>query len=215
MKIYWIKVQVLCCVLVLVKYLGIDVQCIEVDIKVGGLKMLLYFVFNFNGKVFILVDGEVMLWELLVIMVYLCNKVGLDMWLVQQLVEQVEVLCWLLWSNSQWLFVVVLFYFEYVIKLVFYLGDIDYVVFVVVLLELYWLVVIFDVYFVLYEYVVCYWLIIVDFYMVLMVCEWCYMEMLFVDYLNIVCWFDWLMMIFVWVDLWFVKYIVMLVLVLV
>ena len=63
MKIYCIKAQAPRRVLALVKHLGIDAQCIEVDLQVGGLKTSSYLALNPNGKAPTMVDGDVTLWE--------------------------------------------------------------------------------------------------------------------------------------------------------
>ena len=80
MQIYWIKAQAPRRVLALVKHLGIEAQCIELDLMGGGLKTPAYTALNPNRKVPTLVDGDTVLWESSAIMAYLCIKHGSDMW---------------------------------------------------------------------------------------------------------------------------------------
>lgn len=206
MKIYWIKAQAPRRVLALVKHLGIDAQCIEVDIKAGGLKTPSYLALNPNGKAPTLVDGEVTLWESSAIMAYLCNKAGSDMWPAQQPAEQVEVLRWLSWSNSQWSSAVAPFYFEHVIKPAFHLGDTDHAALAAALPELHRLAAILDAHLASHEYVACHRLTIADFHMASMACEWRHTEMPFADYPNIARWLDRLMTIPAWADPWPAKH---------
>ncbi|MBV8156778.1 MAG: glutathione S-transferase N-terminal domain-containing protein, partial [Dyella sp.] len=63
MKIYWIRAQAPRRVLALVKYLGVDADCIEVEAKRGALKTPEYLALNPNGKAPTLVDGDFVLWE--------------------------------------------------------------------------------------------------------------------------------------------------------
>ena len=80
MKIYWIKAQAPRRVLALVKYLGIDAELVEVDLKAGGLKAPELAALNPNMKAPFLVDGDFVLWEASAIMAHLCIKAGSDMW---------------------------------------------------------------------------------------------------------------------------------------
>src|SRR4051794_31251358 len=116
MDIYWIKAQAPQRVLALIKHLGIEAQCKEVDLMAGGLKQPAYARLNPNMKAPTLVDGDVVLWESSAMMAYLCIKAGSDMWPAQDPAEQVELLRWLSWNDSHWGPAVAPFYFEHVVK---------------------------------------------------------------------------------------------------
>ncbi|MGH8447422.1 MAG: glutathione S-transferase family protein, partial [Solimonas sp.] len=125
MKIYWFKAQAPQRVTALVKHLGLDAECIEVDVKNGGLRAPDYVKLNPNMKAPTLVDGDKVLWEASAIMAYLCIKAGSDMWPAQQPDEQVEVLRWLSWNDCHWVGETGNFYFEHLIKPMFNLGEPD------------------------------------------------------------------------------------------
>lgn len=124
MKVYWIRAQAPRRVLALVKYLGFDVEFIEMDLMGGAMKQPEYIAINPNMKAPTLVDGDVVLWESSAIMAYLCNKVGSDMWPART-EEQVEVLRWLSWNDHHWAPAVAPFYFEHIVKPTFGVGKPD------------------------------------------------------------------------------------------
>lgn len=206
MKIYWIKAQAPRRVLALVRHLGIDAECIEVDIKAGGLKTPSYRALNPNGKAPTLVDGDVTLWESSAIMAYLCIKAGSDMWPAQQPAEQVEVLRWLSWNDSHWSRAVGPFYFEHVVKRTFHLGEPDRAQLVAALPDLHKLAPVLEGHLATRDFVACGRLTIADFQLASMACEWRDAEMPFADYPNIVRWLDRLMAIPAWADPWPVKH---------
>jgi glutathione S-transferase len=121
MKIFWIKAQAPRRVLALVKHLGLDAECVEMDLMKGALKSPDYARLNPNMKAPTLVDGDRVLWESSAIMAYLCIKAGSDMWPSRDPAEQVEVLRWLSW-NEHWSPAVAPFYFEHVVKSTFGMG---------------------------------------------------------------------------------------------
>jgi glutathione S-transferase len=125
MKIYWIKAQAPRRVLALAKYLGIEVELIEVDLMAGGLKAADYAALNPNKKAPTLVDGDVVLWESSAIMAYLCVKAGSDLWPAHHPAEQIEVLRWLSWNDCHWAPAVGPFYFEHIVKSTFKIGPPD------------------------------------------------------------------------------------------
>jgi len=90
MKIYWIRAQAPQRVLALIKHLGIEAQCVEVDLMAGGLRAPDYAKLNPNMKAPTLVDGDAVLWEASAIMAHLCIKVGSDMWPANRPAEQVD-----------------------------------------------------------------------------------------------------------------------------
>jgi glutathione S-transferase len=125
MKIFWFKAQAPLRVLALAKHLNIKAEFIEIDMMNGKLKSAEYAGLNPNMKAPTLVDGEIVLWESSAIMAYLCIKVESDMWPARIPLEQVEVLRWLSWTDSHWSKSVSEFYFEYIVKSTFKLGEPD------------------------------------------------------------------------------------------
>jgi len=202
MKIYWIKTQAPRRVLALVKHLGIDADCIEVDLLAGGLKSPSYLALNPNGKAPTMVDGDVTLWESSAIMAYLCARTGSDMWPVQRPIEQIEILRWLSWGDSHWSRAVGPFYFEFVIKPAFHLGEMDRSKLTAVLPELRRLAAVLDSHLEQRDFVACDRLTIADFQLASMACEWRHAEMPFADYPHIARWLDGLMDIPGWADPW-------------
>jgi glutathione S-transferase len=202
MKIYWIKAQAPRRVLALARHLGIEADCIEVDVRAGGLKTPSYLALNPNGKAPTLVDGEVTLWESSAIMAYLCVKVGSDMWPVQRPAEQIQILRWLSWGDNHWSRAVGVSYFEHVIKPAFHLGEPDRAKPEAVLPELRRLSSLLDDHLVQHDFMACDRLTIADFQLASMACEWRRAELPFADYPHIVRWLDRLMDIPAWVDPW-------------
>lgn len=125
MQIYWIKAQAPRRVLALAKHLGVDVELVHLNAKVGDLRAPNYTRLNPNMKAPTLVDGDVVLWESSAIMAYLCTKQGSDMWPAHNPAEQIEVLRWLSWNDCHWAPAVGPFYFEHVVKATFGLGPPD------------------------------------------------------------------------------------------
>jgi glutathione S-transferase len=202
MKLYWIKTQAPRRVLALVKYLGIEADCIEVDMKAGGLKAPEYAALNPNCKAPTLVDGHVVLWESSAIMAYLCIREGSDLWPAHNPAEQVEVLRWLSWNDQHWMRAVGVFYFEHVIKKMFQLGEPDTSVMAAMLPMLRTLAGILDSHLTNRDFVACNRLTIADFQLASIACDWRQSEIPFEDYPNIARWLDGLMRIPAWADPW-------------
>ena len=125
MRLYWIKAQAPRRVLALIKHLGIDAECVELDMMAGALRTPDYAALNPNMKAPTLVDGSRVLWESSAIMAYLCNKVASNMWPANDPGEQVEVLRWLSWNDCHWSAAVGPYYFEHVVKATFGIGPPD------------------------------------------------------------------------------------------
>lgn len=202
MKLYWIKTQAPRRVLALVKYLGIDADCIEVDMKAGGLKAPEYAALNPNCKAPTLVDGDVVLWESSAIMAYLCIREGSDLWPAHNPTEQVEVLRWLSWNDQHWMRAVGVFYFEHVIKKLFQLGEPDTSVMASMLPTLRTLASVLDSHLTNRDFVACNRLTIADFQLASIACDWRQSEIPFEDYPNIARWLDGLTRIPAWADPW-------------
>lgn len=202
MKIYWIKTQAPRRVLALARHLGIDAECIEVDLLAGGLKTPAYLALNPNGKAPTMVDGDVTLWESSAIMAYLCVKVGSDMWPAQRPAEQIEVLRWLSWNDHHWSRAVGSFYFEHMVKPALHLGAPDRSELAAMLPDLRKFAAVLDGHLEHREFVACDRLTIADFQLASMACDWRQAEMPFADYPHIARWLDGLMDIPAWADPW-------------
>jgi glutathione S-transferase len=202
MKIYWFKAQAPRRVLALVKHLGIDADCIEVDMMAGGLRTPEYVALNPNRKAPTLVDGELVLWESSAIMAYLCIRQGSDMWPAHNPAEQVEVIRWLSWNDNHWSRALGPFYFEYVIKPTYKLGESDPTTLPAKVPELKALAAVLNDHLAGRDFVACNRLTIADFQLAPMVCEWRRAAMPLDEYPNIVRWLDGLMRIPAWADPW-------------
>lgn len=202
MQIYWIKTQAPRRVLALVKHLGIEAQCIELDLMGGGLKTPAYTALNPNRKAPALVDGKTVLWESSAIMAYLCIKQGSDMWPASVPDEQVEVLRWLSWNDQHWMRAVGACYFEHVVKAAFHMGPPDLSEMAQVLPDLRKYARVLNDHLEERQFVACNRLTIADFQLASMACEWRHAEMPLAEYPNVVRWLDGLMQLPAWADPW-------------
>lgn len=123
MQIYWIKAQAPRRVVALAKHLRLDVEYIEMNLMAGELQKPAYSAINPNLKAPTLVDGDTVIWEASAIMAYLSIRAGSDMWPVDVPIEQVEILRWLSWGDGHWSPAVSPFYFEYIVKSTFGIGE--------------------------------------------------------------------------------------------
>jgi glutathione S-transferase len=202
MKIYWIKAQAPRRVLALVKYLGVDAEFIEVDLKTGGFKAADYVALNPNMKAPTLVDGDVVLWEASAIMAYLCIKEGSGMWPASDPVEQVEVLRWLSWNDCHWAPATGPFYFEHIVKATFGLGAPNSESLKPKVPDLMKYARVLDAHLEGRNYVTCGRLTIADFQLASMATYWRESEMPLASFPNVVRWIDKLMRIPAWADPW-------------
>jgi len=97
------------------KYLGSPVEFIRVDLSKGEHRAPAFLEQNPNGKVPLLVDGDLHLWESTAIMAHLAVKAGSDLW-PSDAASQVEVLRWLSWDIAHFSRHGSSLYFEHVIK---------------------------------------------------------------------------------------------------
>ncbi|MFC4762787.1 glutathione S-transferase family protein [Dyella koreensis] len=81
------------------KYLGLPMEYIRIDLGKGEHLKPEFLAENPNGKVPLLVDGDLRLWESTAIMAHLAVKAGSDLW-PREPERQVEVLRWLSWDIS-------------------------------------------------------------------------------------------------------------------
>jgi glutathione S-transferase len=202
MQIYWIKAQAPRRVLALAKHLGIDVELVHLNAKVGELRAPSYARLNPNMKAPTLVDGDVVLWESSAIMAYLCDKQGSDMWPAHNPAEQIQVLRWLSWNDCHWSPAVGPFYFEHVVKATFGLGPPDRQVLESSAPPLLKFAAILDRELQGQHYVACNRLTIADFQLASMATDWRVSEMPLAQFPNIVRWLDGLMRLPAWADPW-------------
>lgn len=120
MKLYYAETMNPRKVCALAKYLGSPVEYVRVDLRKGENRNPDYLARNPNGKVPLLVDGDLQLWESTAIMVHLAVKAGSDLW-PSDPASQVEVLRWLSWDLTHFSRHGATLYFEHVIKA--YIGQ--------------------------------------------------------------------------------------------
>ncbi|MBI1338889.1 glutathione S-transferase family protein [bacterium] len=202
MKLYWFKAQAPQRVLALAKHLGLAPELVKIDAAGGGLKAPDYLALNPNAKAPTLVDGDLVLWESAAIMAHMCMKAGSDMWPVNSPAEQVDVLRWLVWSDSQWSPAVGPFYFEHIIKAQFGMGPPDAAALEKAGPPLRKQARVLNRYLETSRHVACGRLTIADFHLAAMASYWRNADMPFVEFPNIVTWLDGLEQIPAWADPW-------------
>lgn len=104
------------------KYLDSPVEYVRVNLGKGEQSSPDFLALNPNGKVPVLVDGELCLWESTAIMVHLAAKAGSDLWPAGP-DRQTEVLRWLSWDLCHFSRHGGTLYFENHVKPNFRLGD--------------------------------------------------------------------------------------------
>ncbi|MBT2117885.1 glutathione S-transferase family protein [Dyella sp. LX-66] len=115
MKLYYAETMNPRKVCAVAKYLGSPVEFIRVDLSKGEHRAPAFLEQNPNGKVPLLVDGELRLWESTAIMAHLAVKAGSDLW-PSDAASQVEVLRWLSWDMVHFSRHGSSLYFEHIIK---------------------------------------------------------------------------------------------------
>ncbi|MBA2078951.1 glutathione S-transferase family protein [Rhodanobacter sp. PCA2] len=106
------------------KYLEAPVEWMRVDLARGEHKQPPYLALNPNGKVPVLTDGVLRLWEADAIMVHLAMQAGSALW-PSVPAAQVEAMRWLSWNQAHFLRHGGALYFEYVIKPWVGMGEAD------------------------------------------------------------------------------------------
>ena len=106
------------------KYLQSPVEYIRVDLAHGEHRQPPYLALNPNGKVPLLVDGALRLWEADAIMVHLATRAGSDLWPSVPAL-QVEALRWLSWNQAHFSRHGGSLYFEHLIKPWLGMGEAD------------------------------------------------------------------------------------------
>ncbi len=105
------------------KHLALPVEFIYVELGKGAHRTPAFRAMNPNAKVPVLVDGGTTLWESNAIMCHLADKAGSDLW--PHDARQVEVMRWLMWDATEFAPQASTFYFEYIIKPRFSMGEPD------------------------------------------------------------------------------------------
>ena len=201
-RVYWIKAQAPLRVLALVKHLGIDAECVELDLMAGALRKPEYAALNPSMKVPTLVDGAFVLTESSAIMAHLSIEAGSDMWPARSSVEQVQMLRWLSWIDGHWSPSVAPFYFEHVVKSTFKIGPPDRESLKGRAAELERWATVLDGHLQSNRYIACGRLTIADFQAASMARYWRESEMPMAKHGNVVRWLDDLMRIPAWAEPW-------------
>ncbi len=105
-------------------HLEAPVDFIRVDLGKGEHKAPSFRALNPNGKVPLLVDGDLALWESDAIMMHLALRQGSDLWPSDPR-GQVEVQRWLSWAAHEFNPQAGTLYFEHIIRPMFGLGAVD------------------------------------------------------------------------------------------
>lgn len=82
----------------LARHLDLPIEFVHVDLKTGGHKRPDFLALNPNGKVPVLQDGDLVLWESNAIMCHLAKKAKSDLWPEDR--RQIEVMRWLFWDTN-------------------------------------------------------------------------------------------------------------------
>lgn len=190
MKLYWFKAQAPRRVLALIKHLELPVETIELDLMGGELSRAEFSSMNPNKKAPLLVDGELQLWESNAIMAHLCIQRGSDLWPSQRPAEQVDVLKWLSWNDCHWSPAVGPFYFEFIVKPTFRIGEPNRDKLPSPPKDLLKYAAILNDHLAPHDYVACSRLTIADFSLASMACYWREAEMPLQDFPHLVKWLD-------------------------
>ncbi|MEI7036219.1 glutathione S-transferase family protein [Fulvimonas yonginensis] len=122
MKLYYAETMNPRKVCALAKYLGVPLEFVRVDLARGEHRRPEFLAVNPNGKVPVLVDGDLVLWESTAIMVHLAVRAGSDLW-PSDPAGQVEILRWLSWDLTHFSRHGASLYFEHIIKPFVGLGE--------------------------------------------------------------------------------------------
>lgn len=202
MQLYWIRAQAPRRVLALVKHLGLDVTCIEMDLMAGALSRPDYAALNPNRKAPTLIDGDLVLWESSAIMAHLCVRAGSDMWPIDAPAEQIEILRWLSWNDCHWAPAVAPYYFEHVVKATFGIGAPDAAALEGKAGAVNKYAKVLDRHLEHRDHVACDRLTIADFQLASMASYWRQSAMPLAPYTQVTAWIDRLMRIPAWADPW-------------
>jgi glutathione S-transferase len=105
--------------------LGSDVELIVVDLPKGEQRKPPFLALNPNGKVPVLVDGDLVLWESCAIMTYLAEKEGPTPLYPADLRARADVNRWLYWAMAHWTPPIGTLNYENFLRPMFGLGERD------------------------------------------------------------------------------------------
>ncbi|MGK6306129.1 glutathione S-transferase family protein [Variovorax sp. DT-64] len=106
------------------RHLGVPVELVRVHLARGDHRAPAFLALNPNGRVPVLHDGDLVLWEANAIMCYLSDVAGADFW-PREPRAQIEVQRWLSWDASHFTSHAGTLYFENLIKPAIGLGPPD------------------------------------------------------------------------------------------
>jgi glutathione S-transferase len=124
MKLYYAKVLNPRKVCAVAQYLNSPVEYVYVNLGRGETASPEFLKVNPNGKVPVLTDGDLTLWESDAIICHLARKAGSDLWPADD-ADKIEVLRWSSWNANHFTRATGALYFEHVIKSMFGMGDPD------------------------------------------------------------------------------------------
>jgi glutathione S-transferase len=105
------------------RYLQSPLDFIRIDLASGEHRKPRFLAINPNGKVPVLQDGDLALWEANAIMCFLSDRAGADLW--PHDARQVEVMRWLSWDAQHFTRHAGTFYFENIIRPALGMGEPD------------------------------------------------------------------------------------------
>jgi glutathione S-transferase len=123
MKLYYAETLAPRKVCAVVKYLGLPMEYVFLDLKKGEQTAPSYLAINPNGKVPCLVDGDKSLWEADAILCHLAQRAESGLWPMDA--RQADVVRWLSWNSQHFYRQGGSLYFEYLIKPDLGLGEPD------------------------------------------------------------------------------------------
>lgn len=88
----------------LLTLLGLDYKLVNVDLKAGDTQTPEFLRLNPRGQVPVLVDGDVVVWDSLAILVYLARQHGKGEWLPSDIMGETQVMQWLAVSENEMLY---------------------------------------------------------------------------------------------------------------
>jgi glutathione S-transferase len=123
MKLYYAETLAPRKVCAVVKYLGLPMEYVFLDLKKGEQTAPSYLAINPNGKVPCLVDDDKSLWEADAILCHLAQRAESGLWPMDA--RQADVVRWLSWNSQHFYRQGGSLYFEYLIKPDLGLGEPD------------------------------------------------------------------------------------------
>ena len=124
MKLYYAKVLNPRKVCAVAKYLNSPVDYVYVNLAKGGTSAPDFLCINPNGKVPVLTDGDLTLWEADAIICHLARKAGSNLWPADD-AHKIEIVRWSSWNANHFTRATGALYFEYVVKPMFRIGEAD------------------------------------------------------------------------------------------